>query len=286
MMPEEVVLLVEQSICVLVHTPSAFHQRVPSRQEIDRQDQARREHVQGLRVATVEATEEKKQAYANKLKMGRGDQVEEKRKARRAAKQSEALETSEEASSLFAPPPPPSTSTTQDLSKLAYFTAVPATPDATPTRQTWFDPSIPGTTLYETLESARQAGIWTYPSTPLERARCATFHHLWSQGMYLGTGSKFGGEFLVYPGDPLRYHSHFVTTSIERADKVIAPMEIVAWGRLGTATKKAHLICCFDEDRDEDEEEDEWVKMNRQEVVEGQAGHKVECYSLEWANFG
>lgn len=87
--------------------------------------------------------------------------------------------------------------------------------------------------------------------------------------MFLGQGVKFGGEFLVYPGDPLRYHSHFVTTTIGHPDVPIQPMELVAFGRLGTATKKAHLLCCYDNKKDE----------------RGNAGG-TEFYSLEWGNFG
>lgn len=64
-------------------------------------------------------------------------------------------------------------------------------------------------------------------------------------------------------GDPLRYHSHFVATVHESPLSVLRPMEIVAHGRLGTATKKAHLLCSWDEKKQE-----------------------VSYYSIEWAGFG
>jgi len=64
-------------------------------------------------------------------------------------------------------------------------------------------------------------------------------------------------------GDPLRYHSHFVATVLESPASTLRPMEIVAHGRLGTATKKAHLLCGWDEE-------------NR----------NVSYYSIEWAGFG
>lgn len=53
---------------------------------------------------------------------------------------------------------------------------------------------------YETLEAARQAGLWTYPSTQEERARCAVFRDLHEKGYWMGGGLKFGGDWLVYPG--------------------------------------------------------------------------------------
>jgi tRNA-splicing endonuclease subunit Sen34 len=54
---------------------------------------------------------------------------------------------------------------------------------------------------YDTLDSAREAGIWVFPSNLQERARCGVFRALWEKGYYLGNGVKFGGEYLVYPGE-------------------------------------------------------------------------------------
>jgi tRNA-splicing endonuclease subunit Sen34 len=53
---------------------------------------------------------------------------------------------------------------------------------------------------YETLDAARTAGVWIYPSSAEERARCEVFRDLWEKGYYMGGGSKFGGDWLVYPG--------------------------------------------------------------------------------------
>lgn len=79
----------------------------------------------------------------------------------------------------------------------------------------------------------------------------------------MGGGIRFGGDYLVYPGDPLRYHSHFVATVSESPLAKLMPMEIVAHGRLGTATKKAHLLCGWDDEKQE-----------------------VSYFSIEWAGFG
>lgn len=65
------------------------------------------------------------------------------------------------------------------------------------------------------------------------------------------------------PGDPLRYHSHFVASVIDSPTSNLRPMEIVAHGRLGTATKKAHLLCGWDDEKLE-----------------------VSYFSIEWAGFG
>ena len=50
---------------------------------------------------------------------------------------------------------------------------------------------------------------------------------------------------------------------IESPEKTVMPIEIVAHGRLGTATKKTHLFCTWDETAD-----------------------KVSYVSVEWAGFG
>ena len=61
----------------------------------------------------------------------------------------------------------------------------------------WYDSS---TCSYSTIEAAREAGVWDYPSDLTERARCGVFKDLWKQGYFMGGGIKFGGEYLVYPG--------------------------------------------------------------------------------------
>ncbi|KAJ9091119.1 hypothetical protein QFC20_007726 [Naganishia adeliensis] len=249
LMPEEVVLLLENEICHLVYTPRAI--RPPTPHEIAQHTADRLTSIHEMQVAAVAAAEEKKRAFQSKREGGKGKR-EERRK-----------EGKEEAG-LFVPPPPTTTATATPTSSQAYFSSVPS--HLTTSTHPWFRPTE-GESLFHSLPSAREAGVWTYPSTPLERARCATFRKVWTEGMFMGQGVKFGGEFLVYPGDPLRYHSHFVTTTLPTPTTPIRPLELVAWGRLGTATKKAHLLCCVDL------------------ATEG-GEDKVECYSLEWANFG
>jgi len=142
----------------------------------------------------------------------------------------------------------------------------------------WYNPDA---CTYTTIAAARAAGVWDYPSTLRERARCGVFRNLWEQGYFMGGGIKFGGDYLVYPGqfihlesslfsnllicigDPLRYHSHFAASVLESPTTSLRPMEIVAHGRLGTATKKAHLLCGWDDEKME-----------------------VSYLSIEWAGFG
>lgn len=181
-------------------------------------------------------------------------------------------------------PQAPASSSTTLPSGISTFTSATApytiTTPASSTGLPWYHDE---SNTYTTLEDAKKAGIWDYPSNLEERARCGVFRGLWDQGYFMGGGIKFGGEFLVYPGklpvsmirelslkyclnfvgDPLRYHSHFVASVVSSPTAALRPMEIVAHGRLGTATKKAHLLCGWDDEKKE-----------------------VSYLSIEWAGFG
>lgn len=68
-------------------------------------------------------------------------------------------------------------------------------------------------------------------------------------------------------GDPLRYHSHFTLTVLSTPTTAIMPLDLVAYGRLATGVKKAHLLASWD--------------------AEAEAGEGRALYvSLEWAAFG
>lgn len=72
------------------------------------------------------------------------------------------------------------------------------------------------------------------PSYPL-------FAHLHSKGYFLAPGLRFGCQYLAYPGDPLRFHSHFLVVAADW-DEDIDLMDVVVGGRMGTGVKKGFLI--------------------------------------------
>ena len=77
----------------------------------------------------------------------------------------------------------------------------------------WYTPN---TLAYTTLEAAREAGIWSYPATSYERAKCRVYQDLWEKGNFMGGGIKFGGDFLVYPGMlQVRIHVDNLLTSLQ-----------------------------------------------------------------------
>ncbi|KAJ7738518.1 hypothetical protein DFH07DRAFT_84275 [Mycena maculata] len=249
LLPEEVVLLVENELAVLVDDPKAHIQ--PSVTELQRWNAQEKEfaqrHLALLAVAAKDSPGMSEEAVKKRKER-------ELKKAAAAAAKSANVSSAEPDSSIFAPPadpaaPPPPAET-------QYTVVIPASS----TLFEWYNDS---TCLFTTIESAKAAGIWEYPSDLHERAKCGVFRGLWEQGMYMGGGIKFGGDYLVYPGDPLRYHAHFSATVLESPTFALTPMEIVAHGRLGTVTKKSHLLCGWDDEKKE-----------------------VSYLSIEWAGFG
>lgn len=79
-------------------------------------------------------------------------------------------------------------------------------------------------------------------SVPVEAPHSYPFYkHLNSKGYYITPGIRFGADYSVYPGDPFRYHAHFMATSFGW-DEEITLLDLVSGGRLGTGVKKGFLI--------------------------------------------
>ncbi|GAA5848584.1 hypothetical protein JCM8547_004561 [Rhodosporidiobolus lusitaniae] len=283
LLPEEVVLLVRNKLAVLIDDPSA-HQP-PTLSQTHSYASSRAQAIAAQQEATAQFDAERKKEFEAKNR----DKIEKKRaeKERKRRENEERLReaggfvvevggvkegeettgppaaaaasTSTSTSSSFAPVPAPPVSCAQpSTSSLPYTILIEPSSSSFP----WYTPASPSFT-YPTLDAAREAGVWTYPLNTLQEARCRVVEDLWRRGYYMGGGLRFGADFLVYPGDPLRYHSHFNLTVLSTPETTIMPLDLVAYGRLATAVKKAHLLACWDE-------------------KEG----KAEYASLEWAAFG
>lgn len=193
-------------------------------------------------------------------------------------------------------PIPASDPTEEDLEGCAWHYTIPSTSSSLP----WYTPKT-----YTTLSSVQP--IFPYPSTQLEVASVGLFEHFLSQSMWCMSGLRFGGAFAVYPGDPLRYHSHY-TAQLVLKEEAVALTSMVANGRLGTAVKKTHLLCCVDQWDEEVEGEMKGRKgergderrrrlkcvkeglFDKAEEGEGEGeGRKFatfDVFSLAWAGFG
>lgn len=74
------------------------------------------------------------------------------------------------------------------------------------------------------------------------QTRYQVFRDLRGQGFYLTSAGKFGGDFLVYPGDPLRFHAHFIAICLS-LDESVCLLDVLAVARLGSNVKKTVLLC-------------------------------------------
>ncbi|KAK7467078.1 tRNA-splicing endonuclease subunit [Stygiomarasmius scandens] len=261
LMPEEVVLLVEKEIAVLVDDPNVYPE--PTSAQLKKwmtEQHAIVQHQQTLFEANVKDNKDVKGPDR-----AMSEEAIRKRKERELRRQQKLLEQQNSPLHLNDEQQNPSASisTSQALSHTENETnssSFNITVPAVSSSLEWYNSS---SCSYTTIESAKEAGIWDYPSDLHDRAKCGVFRDLWEQGYFMGGGIRFGGDYLIYPGDPLRYHSHFAATVIDSPSSDLLPMEIVAHGRLGTATKKTHLFCGWNDDK-----------------------KQVSYLSVEWAGFG
>ncbi|XP_018425800.1 PREDICTED: tRNA-splicing endonuclease subunit Sen34 [Nanorana parkeri] len=94
----------------------------------------------------------------------------------------------------------------------------------------------------EEVDLCKASPDWPYIGQKKHELRFKVFRDLWQKGYYLTSGSKFGGDFLVYPGDPMRFHAHYIAICFPQ-DEEIALSDIITAGRLGTNVKKTVLLC-------------------------------------------
>ena len=96
---------------------------------------------------------------------------------------------------------------------------------------------------------------------PAEGVLFRAYKHLHEAGYWLSPGLRFGCDFNAYPGDPLRYHSHFMV-HVEKDEREGTDMlALVAGGRVATQTRKA------------------WV-------LAGEVERDIRIFTIEWAGFG
>ena len=129
----------------------------------------------------------------------------------------------------------------------------------TPTASASFLGQLPKATLSNTL-----------PNLP--RASYALYRHLHQTRTFFHTpGLRFGSQFSVYPGDPLRFHSHFLAVGLDWEEDIDL-MDIVGGGRLGTGVKKGFLLSATEPTN---EHKDARLDLDD----EG----RMRCFSIEWA---
>lgn len=257
LMPEEARLMVEKDVACIVDEAMA-HTGMRLLLEEDRRRYLRELESQGLHAMRLH-TGRKEQQREQALK-----RIDEKKKAKAKASDKGSDDS----------PTPARSKQTDDPSTIADLldTDEPSTPSRKASTSTTASSKptmgITPATSYPPLPpiSSPTTQLLAAPATP---SSYAVFAHLHSRGYFLSPGLRFGCQYVAYPGDPLRFHSHFLVVSAEW-DEEIDLMELVAGGRLGTGVKKGFLLGGAEKTVDEVGSEAERIDS-------------VHTFSIEWA---
>ncbi|KAI5964668.1 SEN34 [Candida pseudojiufengensis] len=137
-----------------------------------------------------------------------------------------------------------------------------------------------------------QTYLQNYLSNQSKKSSIISYYHYYNflinKGFFINPGLKFGGDFVIYPGDPLRYHS-YSTVKFELLDC----FDIISGGRLATGVKKNLIFMGerrekkkIDNDEDEQKREKEDVIVDDKFIEELFDDEVPLCFSIEWAGFG
>jgi len=249
LMPEEVRLLVEKGLAYVVDDVRAHQQALAHVSP-----QRKLQYVNGLRDAGRQAAlfqadvkEQRRTVALSKARSKAAKALATEAVSHINREDDSATEALHQES--LSAPPGPSEPASSEILPASLFGVTPAT------SASLFSPSFPHTPL----ESELPAVPDSYP----------LFKHLHSKGYFTSPGLRFGCQYMVYPGDPLRFHSHFLASHVGW-DEELNLMDLIAGGRLGTGVKKAYMIG--------------GLEKKKKDHEEGDGGSEnVRTFSIEWA---
>ncbi|OUM55180.1 hypothetical protein BVG19_g4670 [[Candida] boidinii] len=101
-------------------------------------------------------------------------------------------------------------------------------------------------------------------------------------------GIRFGGKYVSYPGDILKYHSHFIVNTRDYYKEDINLFTLSNGGRLATGVKKLWLISGMKEGDVNTEKKDECDGGEDIDVIKALKHDKrvCKCFTIEWSGFG
>ncbi|KAL4985971.1 hypothetical protein BDW68DRAFT_134546 [Aspergillus falconensis] len=250
LMPEEARLLVEKGVACIVDEVNFQKKGMKSLVEEDRKKYLKELESQGLESMQLQVRRKERQREEalkkkNEKAAAKAKKTEQKQDATAAAPDEDSIvsffnDTQPSGSPSHVSSRRPSTLAASDAMGITPAVSHPPLPQQPPAEHLLSLPEVPS----------------SYP----------LFAHLHSKGYFLSPGLRFGCQYMAYPGDPLRFHSHFLVVSTEW-DEELDLMTIITGGRLGTGVKKGFLIGGADKSRDDS----------------GVAGANVRSFSIEWA---
>lgn len=247
LMPEEARLLVEKGVACIVDEKKSHNVGIQSLMEEDRKRYLQDLESQGFHARQLQMNQKEKKREESLKK------AEEKKAAKKSAgkQQSESDKAPAEEGSIvdfFADNQQPERVASSGSSSISVEEPLGITPP----------------TSYPPLSKPSADMLVAAPEVS---SSYPLFAHLHSRGYFLSPGLRFGCQYVAYPGDPLRFHSHFLVSSAGW-DEEIDLMDIVAGGRLGTGVKKGFLLGGAEKEA---------------EVSEAEGNSSVRTFSIEWA---
>jgi len=246
-MPEEARLLVEKGIAFIIDEASSHSSGLKTLRKEDKSSYLRELEQEGQRAARLQAERKEIQREEALKQIGQKINPEsEVIQAREPAGDLNVLEDNEDSSlfTSYCQPGNPSAS-----SRASGVSSAPM--------------SITPATSYPPLQNLSSCQfLLPLPKVPTSYP---LFAHLHSKGYFLSPGLRFGCQYLAYPGDPLRFHSHFLVLSAEW-DEEFDLLDLIVGGRLGTGVKKSFLLGGVEKESHVSQDQD-----------------SIRTFSIEWA---
>lgn len=115
-------------------------------------------------------------------------------------------------------------------------------------------------TVYPWIDKDIKTVEWKYPSNYKQQLRYKTYKNLWEKGYYVSSGEKFGGDFLVYPGDPIMFHSQFIILC-KHENEEIPITELSAQCRIACHVRKTQVYAFFSENQSIKYQSFQWAEV-------------------------
>ena len=67
---------------------------------------------------------------------------------------------------------------------------------------------------------------------------------MWEKNYYITNGQSFGGDFLIYPGDPIMFHAQFIVHCQDRSEE-LSVNDLISVCRVGSNVRKTQVFASF-----------------------------------------
>ncbi|KAG9762475.1 SEN34 subunit of tRNA-splicing endonuclease, partial [Aureobasidium melanogenum] len=253
LMPEEARLLVEKGVAYIVDDAAAhkqaFVQANLSKEEKEKFLRSLKKQGSDATRMQTKSADDRKIAALKKVAAKNAALAAKLEKERSEAAAAGENVAGDDEESLFSSPAPSAPSIAPSEASVA--SSCVSTMKITPT------------TSHPPLTTSTPSSPLPLPEVP---ASYPLFKHLHSKGYFMAPGIRFGCRYTAYPGDPLRFHSHFLCDGMDW-DQEFDLLTLVGGGRLGTGVKKGFLIGGTEDKEQADGEEEirtfcvEWAGM-------------------------